>query len=119
MARSQIFVAISQEAIEAEQIHVEVQSAYQDFNFNSGPIIRDSASASQDCRGAHADTSTNPIPANREAWNSACLRFIDFDKEFQQRVAALRAAFAQIENVWAAEHHNQDVIVQASSDAAR
>ena len=117
--RSQIFIAISQEALEAEQIHVEAQASDQVFNFNSGPLIRESASTIQDCQNVHAGSSNSPKSADREAWNSACLKFNNIVKEFQQRVEALRTAFAQIESVWIEEHRNQDEIVQASRVAAQ
>jgi hypothetical protein len=118
-ARGQLSIGINQRAIEADQIHIAVQIALQDFTSNSGQILRDSDSARQGCVGAHIATSDDPVLPNREAWNAACLRFSDATREFDQRLASWRGAFEQIESVWAGERKEQNAIVQAAQGYAR
>lgn len=118
VARSQISVAITQASIQANQIHIDVQSSYRDFEFRTGQLEREATGASQGCRGAHIVTNTAPIPAGFEDSNSACLNFFDIDRQFQNHVSRLRAAFSQIETVWRTARQQQDEIVQASNAAA-
>lgn len=119
VARSQISIAIGQAAIRASQLHIDIMISYRSFDFNARDLTRESTGASQGCRGAHPVSETDPPPAGYEGWNSACLRFFDVAKEFQQRVSQLRAAFAQIEGVWNAERRKEDEIVQASNMAVQ
>ena len=119
VARSQISVSISQAEIASNQIHIEIGGAYQNFNFTSGPLLRGSADMTQGCHTAHAVTVADPVPPGRETWNSACLKLLDSAMKFRDRVKALRAAFDHIEEVWQAEHRDQESLVRASNDAAR
>jgi hypothetical protein len=118
VARSQIAVAISQMAIETNQVHIGVQSAYQNFDFSYRQLLREFTGANQGCHAAPTSTSSEPAPSGTETLHSACLRLVDTAKKFQQRAAVLRAAFDKIENVWMTEGHDQEAIVQASSDAS-
>jgi hypothetical protein len=115
VARGQISVAISQASIQANQIHIGVQSSYRDFGFKAGQLERESMGADRGCRGTHVATDAAPTPVAFEDWNSACLNFFDVDRQYDRRVSELRVAFAQIEEVWQAEHQQQDEIVQASN----
>jgi hypothetical protein len=119
VVRGQISVAINQAAIEANQLHIGIGSSYQSFDFQVGQLERESAGASQGCRGAHAATDSAPVRAGYEAQNAACLRFFDVAKEYEQRVSDLRAAFSKAEAIWNAERHEQEQIVQASNMAVR
>jgi hypothetical protein len=119
VARSQISVAINQAAIEANSLHISVQSSYQRFNFVSGQLLHDSNTATQDCRRAHAASADNPVSVALDAHSAACLRFLDVVKQFQEREAALRAAFVHAETIWTEERQQQDAIVQASQTTAR
>ena len=119
VARGQISVAINQAAIQANQLHISVGSSYQTFDFDSGQLNRESAGATQGCRGAHPATDTAPIPVGYETRNAACLRFFDVVKDYQQRVSDLRAAFSKAETIWIAERREQDQIVQASNAAVQ
>ncbi len=119
VARGQISVAINQAAIQANQIHIGVGSSYQAFDSDSGQLSRESAGASQGCRGAHVATDAAPIPVGYEARNAACLRFLDVAKDYEQRVSDLRAAFSKAETIWNAERREQDQIVQASNAAVQ
>ena len=115
--RSQISVAITQASIEANQVHISVQSSYRDFFSTSGQLGSEFVSVGQSCHAAHVATGTAPVPAGLADWNAACLHFFDVARQFQQRVSDLRGAFSQVENVWQIEHRQQDEIVQASIDA--
>jgi hypothetical protein len=122
VARSQISVDINQAAIKANQVHIQAQSAYEDFDFNSGQLHQDSQDAHQGCWAVHAGPSTPstyPAPPGRETWNMACMNFLDTDKKFEQRVTELRVAFIETEKVWTIERYHQDMILQASSDVAQ
>ena len=119
VAHGQISVAINQAAIQANQIHIGIGSSYQTFDFDSGQLNRESAGASQGCRGAHVATDAAPIPVGYEARNAACLRFLDIAKDYEQRVSDLRAAFSKAETIWNAERCEQDQIVQASNVAVQ
>lgn len=118
VVRSEISVAINQAAIQAIEIHITVGSSYQDFDSAAGRLVREAATANRSCRGASIAAAAVPAPQGYGALNEACLQFSDVAKSFQQRVADLRAAFAQIEEVWNAERRAQDEIVQASQMAA-
>lgn len=117
--RSQISVAISQAAIQVGQLHIEVGSSYQSFEFTSGQIDRALVDASAGCRGAHVVTGSAPIPVAYKTRNAACLRLFDAAKDYKQRVAALRLAFSNAEAIWDTERREQDQIVQASNMAAQ
>jgi hypothetical protein len=119
VARGQISVAINQAAIQANQIHIGVGASYQTFDFDIGQLNRESAGASQGCRGAHVATDTAPVPVKYEARNAACLRFFDVTKDYEQRVSDLRAAFSKAETIWSAERREQDQIVQESNAAVQ
>lgn len=119
VARGQISVAINQAAIQANQIHIGIGSSYQAFDSDSGQLSRESAGASQGCRGAHVATDAAPIPVGYEARNAACLRFLDVAKDYEQRVSDLRAAFSKAETIWNAERREQDQTVQASNAAVQ
>jgi hypothetical protein len=119
VARSQISISISQAEIAANQIHIEVGGAYQNFDFTSGPLLRDSIDTAQGCHRAHADTAADPVPPGMAASNSACLSLLYSAKKFWDRTKALREAFARIESVWQAEHLEQENILQASNETAR
>ena len=118
-ARNQIAYAINQASNDANQFHTSVQALQQDFTLNSNALLRDSLSVGLSCHGAHVATVADPIPRGKEALNSACLRFLDVAKKFQERVSTLRAAFAHIEGVWNAERRDQEQIVQASNVAVQ
>lgn len=119
VARSQISVAITQASIQANQIHIGVQSSYRDFDFKAGQLERGSMSGGQGCRGAHVATDSAPIPVGFGEWNSACLNFFGVDRQYEQRVSDLRAAFSKAETIWNAERREQDQIVQASNVAVQ
>ena len=119
VARGQISVAINQAAIQANQLHIGVGSSYQTFDFQTGQLERESAGASQGCRGAHIASDSAPVPVGYEAWNAACLRFFDAAREYEQRVSDLRAAFSKAESIWNAERREQEQIVQASNMAVQ
>ena len=119
VARSQIFVAINQTAIGANQINIEVQAAHQSLDFSSEGLLKDAVDASRGCASAHNDAANDPGPPGEAARNSACLRFFEAAKQFQKRVAALREAFARLNGVWTTERREQDAIVQASNAASR
>jgi hypothetical protein len=108
VARSQLSVALNQAAIEANQLHINVQGSYRDFDFTSEQLGREAAKADQWC--------TEAVP---EALLTACSRFVDTRQKFAQRVSATRAAFAHLEDVWNVEHREQEAIVQASQFAAQ
>jgi hypothetical protein len=114
--RGQISVGINQEAIQAIQLHLEMQSAFRAFDTNSSDLMRRSAGASMACR-AHATTAADPAPLGAEVWNTACLQFFDAAKNFQEPTTLVRQAFAHIEEVWNKERQEQDAIEQASNAA--
>jgi hypothetical protein len=95
-------------AIEANQIHINTQGSYQQFDFNSGQLAREAAEANGWCQG------TIPV-----SLNGACQRFSDTQKSFAQHVISLRAAYTQLEAVWTSERREQDAIVQASQVAVQ
>jgi len=103
VARGQITVALNQAAIEANQIHINAQTSYQTFDFNSGQLAREAAEANGWCQGATPDL-----------LSSACAKLLETQTIFAKRVATLRAAFAELETVWKAERHEQEAIIQAS-----
>ena len=119
VARGQISVAINQDAIEANQLHIGIGSSYQSFDFQVGQMERESAGASQGCRGARAATASAPVPGGYETRNAACLRFFGAAKEYERRVSDLRAAFSKAKAIWNAERQKQEQIVQASNMAVQ
>lgn len=119
VARGQMSVAINQASIQANQIHIGVQSSYRDFDLNAGQLERESMGAGQGCRGVHVATGATPVPAVPVVWKDACLHYFDVARQFQQRVADLRVAFARLETIWQTQHRTQDEIVQASNVAVQ
>jgi len=117
VARSQISVAISQAAIQANLLHINVGLSYQSFDFQMGRLERESARVSQGC--ARFATDSAPVPAGYDALKAACLRFFDVAKDYKQRVSDLRAAFSKAETTWNAEKREQEQIEQASNMAVQ
>lgn len=103
VARGQIIVALSQAAIEANQIHINVQTSYQTFDFNSGQLAREAAEANGWCQGA--------VPDSRSI---TCTKFLEAQTAFAKRISGLRAAFAELEAVWKTERHEQEAIIKTS-----
>jgi hypothetical protein len=103
VARSQLTVALNQAAIEANQIHINAQGSYQTFDFNSGQLAHEAAEANGWCQGS--------VPPSLL---TACPKFAEAETSFAKHVSALRAAFAELEQVWTTERHEQDAIIQAS-----
>ena len=102
VARSQISVALNQLAIDANQIHLNDEESYRDFDFKSGQLSRDVTEESAWCQGAF------PV-----SLNSTCPKLLDAQTAFAKRVSALRSAFADLEAAWTAERREQDAIVEA------
>jgi hypothetical protein len=103
VARGQITVALNQAAIEANQIHINAQTSYQTFDFNSSQLAREAAEANGWCQGAVPDT-----------LSSTCAKFLEAQTAFAKRTSALRAAFAELEAAWKAERHEHEAIIQTS-----
>ncbi len=119
IARSQISIAINQAAIQANLLHINLESSYDDFDSHAAPLLSGTIAAGQDCHGAHTGSSAAPIPTGYEDLNFACLHYFEIVKKFQTRVSDLRAVFAQIERVWTTERREQDAIVKASDLAVQ
>jgi hypothetical protein len=103
VARSQITVALNQAAIEANQIHINTQTSHQTFDFNSGQLAREAAESNGWCQGAVPDSLT-----------ATCLKFTETQTAFAKRVSALRGAFADLEQIWNSERHQQEEIIRTS-----
>ena len=115
VARSQISVSINQDAVAVNQLHIAVQSDEQSFNIKVNEITKESQNTDKICQGS---AKISPITdTDQSGKNFYCANYYDALGKFQNRVLALRAAFAQVETVWATERHNQDIIVQASEAA--
>jgi hypothetical protein len=118
-ARSQVYFTIKQASFETNQVHMSMQITLQDFESKSGRLRQESTGGGQACHGAHLATATDPVPASQEAWNSACLGFLDVVKKFRQSALAVRGAFAHVETVWNEENNAQQEIVRVSKLATR
>src|SRR5271166_17106 len=103
VARGQITVALNQAAIEANQIHINTQGSYQMFDFNSGQLAHESTEANGWCQGTVPDS-----------LSTACPTFLEAETAFAKHVSALRAAFAELEQVWNTERREQDEIIQTA-----
>jgi hypothetical protein len=118
-ARSQIAFNINQASFQTNYVHNNIQTSQQNFTSSLDSLGRDLTSVSWDCSHAHVATVGDPNPGGDDGWNSACLRFLEVAKKLQTRIPALQAAFAHVEEVWQAEHREQEAIVRASELAAR
>jgi hypothetical protein len=106
--RVQLSLAINQLALDANQIHISVQTTRGQTDFALDGISRDTAEANAWCHGA--------TPASL---NSACQQFSDAERSFEQHVVMLRAARTRLDAVWTSERREQDALVEAALDAAR
>ena len=111
MARGQIFVAINQASVEAEQLHVSFQAGGRDINEKLTPLFKDVATAKQYC------DSVKSVRGNDET--TACTTFLEAAKQLKSRMESLAKAFNHAENVWAAEQREQQNIMQAADLGVR
>jgi hypothetical protein len=111
VARSQVGVAINQASIEAEQLHISLQSADQDIGGKVQRLANDAADASATCSSADLDKD--------DALRGACVKFHDAGVKFKTSILALSQAFAHAEQVWLEESRKQKEIIRASDFASR
>lgn len=113
VARSQIHIYINQAAIMAEQIHVEVDTAYRNFDAKANIINQGYDTLEQNCRTRRTVTH---VTSDRDDLGVACQTMEDHAKMFQRSVAATRSAFSHVEEVWRAEHRQQETIDKAAPE---
>ena len=118
VARSQIAVAINQAAVEAEQLHSNMQTAQSNVGSKLEPLIRNAINTTQHCQSVVTDGGANSSPANRDQ-QSTCLKFLEAAEKFKQSIEALGRAFDQVERVWIEERRKQAGIIQAANIASR
>ena len=104
VARGQITVALNQAAIEANQIHINTQGSYRTFDFNSGQLAHEATEANGLCQATVPDLLAS----------TACPKFLEAQTAFAKHFSALRAAFAELEQVWNTERREQDEIIQTA-----
>lgn len=111
VARGQIGVAINQAAIEAEQLHGNLQSAYADIAAKIQPLVKATIEFTPLCQSAEAQQRTD--------LQAACLQYFVAVKKFKPSMEALERSFNRTEKVWVEEHGKQDGIIRASDIASR
>ena len=111
VARGQIGVAINQAAIEAEQLHSSLQSAYADIAAKIQPLVKATIEFTPLCQSAEAQQRTD--------LQAACLQYFVATKKFKPSMEALERSFNQTEKVWVEEHGKQEGIIRASDIASR
>jgi hypothetical protein len=141
LARGQLSLAMNQSAMDANQIHLRVQAARQQFNVEYSELLRGAESVEGVCnwgtstpeivaqprptakerldailnnRPMQPATAADPVVSNETPLRSACVRFVDAYNIFRDRAASLRAAFKEIDEVWASERGDQDMILRKS-----
>jgi hypothetical protein len=107
VARSQISVGISQAAIEADQIHNGVETAYDNFTAKVGALKQGYDALAKSCQSLITVTADANIDA-------ACRAMADSETRLQHSVATTRSAFSHIEEVWRVERAQQENIVKAA-----
>lgn len=112
VARSQIYVAIIQASVEAEQLHVSVQSVLQDFQSTMDQISPVYIELNKTCQIV---ANLPAVPADLKALSTACRNMSENAKKFQRSVAATQSAFSHIEDVWRGERQQQERIAQAAN----
>jgi hypothetical protein len=117
VARWQISVDIQQAEIGASQLHEEINSARQQFEGKSAPILTKLATAVPGCNSIVGQTisTTGVADADVEAWKAKCAQILESAKAFQARVETTRRAFDQAAAVWDKEHRQQAQIVSTSN----
>lgn len=117
VARWQISVDIQQAEIGASQLHDEINSARQQFEGKSAPILTKLATAVPGCRSVVGQTisTTGVADADVAAWKAKCAQILESAKAFQARVESTRKAFDQTAAVWDKEHGQQTQIVSTSN----
>ena len=113
VSRSQLAIAINQASIQVDQIHTNWQNNYRNFAASYGQLAPQIRDFEQSCGASPPAV----MPAEQDAWKSACARFADIDKPFQDRISSVKTAFGKLENVWADERPQQEQIVQAARSA--
>jgi hypothetical protein len=117
VTRGQISVAISQIAIDADQLHNSVQSSQQDFDLKAGQLLQQSKAANRAC--AEIQASKPNTFGNQKDLVAACTVEATASNAFSGKAAALQAAFTHIEGVWTSEHAAQDDIERSSDQAVQ
>lgn len=114
VARSQISVWISQAELQAIQIRNSIETTHADFERKSGRITTKLESLRPRCTALLSGDTTRIYAANSNEWKTTCDRLMKSADTFQNYIASLRQAFAQIAKVWNEEHRKQVAIVQTS-----
>jgi hypothetical protein len=111
VARGQVGVAINQSGVEAEQLHISLQSADQDIGSKLQSLAKDAVDASSICRSANL--------GKNDALRDTCTKFQEAGVKFKASILALSQAFNHAEKIWAEEYRKQQTIVKASDVATR
>ena len=113
VARNQIAVAISQAAVQSEQLHIGVNSAYSDIRGKLEPLLSDGARVNRHCRSVLIDLNSSEVD------RSACKAFFDAANKFDQSTQALSSAFEKAEAVWVEERRKQEEIIRVAEATPR
>ena len=89
VSRSQLAIAINQASIQVDQIHTNWQNNYRNFAASYGQLAPQIRDFEQSCGASPPAV----MPAEQDAWKSACARFADIDKPFQDRISSVKTAF--------------------------
>jgi hypothetical protein len=111
VARSQLVVAINQAGIEANQLHLSVQSNYNDFNTKSNASLKLIAGMIKLCQSANNKLDDDALVSR---WDIACRNLIVTASDFQKHIGMLRDAFGKAERVWQEERAKQERLIHSA-----
>jgi hypothetical protein len=114
VARAQLSVALHQAAIAASNLQMGEAAARRDFINVGNSTGQGNAVAEAACADARAGRLGL---MSIDTWNLACANLADARHAMRGEIDKARAAFAEIDSVWAAERANQEAIVKASDQA--
>ena len=110
-SRAQVAVAIQQTGIQANQLHLSVQSNYNDFDTKAKVSEKLIADMIKLCQSANSNVNDEALLSR---WHVACQQMILAVHDYQKHVAQLRDAFVQAERIWREEQPKQKGMVQSA-----
>ncbi|HEY5306401.1 MAG TPA: hypothetical protein VIJ52_07015 [Pseudolabrys sp.] len=111
VARGQLDVAINQAGVQANQLHLSVQSSYDEFaskSAASGKLIADMIRL---CQSATTNIGDEALVAR---WQATCGKIVTAEPDFHKHVGLLRHRFTQIERVWQEERVKQEGLIRSA-----
>jgi hypothetical protein len=113
VARSQLYVAVTQVSLATDQAHIQGQSLESSLEMNIKPIGNEAASIESGCQQS-GNTLGALTQSEVKMRNATCSRFLAAFPQFRVKYDATKAGLAHLEEVYAREKSSQQDLLRTS-----